>query len=103
MNVLRLCLVGIALLTAPASAQSRGPSDLTIGMTQFPATLHPSIESMVAKSYVLAMARRPFTVYDADWRLICMLCAELPTIENGGAVPETAPNGKPGIAVTYTI
>jgi hypothetical protein len=49
------------------------------------------------------MARRPFTVYDPNWQLICMLCVELPTLENGGAVRETTPDGKPGIAVTYTI
>ena len=58
---------------------------------------------MLAKSYVLATARRPFTVYDADWQLVCMLCTELPTIENGLAVPEKTPDGKDGIAVTYTI
>jgi peptide/nickel transport system substrate-binding protein len=58
---------------------------------------------MVAKSYVLGMTRRPFTTYDANWRLICMLCEMLPTIENGLAVPETTADGKAGIAVTYTI
>ena len=36
---------------------------------------------MLAKNYILAMIRRPFTVYDKNWNLICMLCAELPTIE----------------------
>ena len=54
-----------------------------IGITQFPSTLHPNIDSMAAKSYVLAMAQRPFTTYDPEWQLICMLCTELPTIENG--------------------
>lgn len=102
MNGLRCAAVVLALWSwAPAAAQPR--DDLVIGMTQFPATMHPAIESMLAKSYVLALARRPFTVYDQSWRLICMLCTELPTLENGKAVPETAPNGKPGIAVTYTI
>jgi peptide/nickel transport system substrate-binding protein len=32
-----------------------------------------------------------------------MLCTELPTIENGLAVPEKTPEGKDGIAVTYTL
>ena len=58
---------------------------------------------MMAKTYVLAMTRRPFTAYDKDWRLVCMLCTELPTIENGRARPERTPKGKRGIAVTYTI
>jgi peptide/nickel transport system substrate-binding protein len=94
-------LAALILAVLPVAAQPR--DDLAIGMTQFPATMHPSIESMLAKSYVLAMARRPFTVYDPNWQLICMLCVELPTLENGGAVRETTPEGKPGIAVTYTI
>jgi peptide/nickel transport system substrate-binding protein len=87
-------------LTGPARAAK---DELVIGMTQFPSTLNPLINSMLAKSYVLAMTRRPLTVYDADWKLICMLCIELPTIENGLAVPEDLPDGKQGIAVTYRI
>ncbi len=78
-------------------------AELRIGMTQFPSTLNPLIDSMLAKSYVLAMTRRPITAFDQDWELVCMLCTELPTIENGLAVPETLADGKQGIAVTYTI
>ena len=91
----------LLLLTAvlPAGAKER----LVIGMTQFPSTLHPQIDSMLAKSYALSMGMRPFTVYDPDWQLVCMLCVELPTIGNGGAVREKTPDGKDGIAVTYTI
>jgi peptide/nickel transport system substrate-binding protein len=76
---------------------------LVIGITQFPSTFNPNIDSMLAKTYVLSMTERPFTVYDAKWNLICMLCTELPTIENGRAKIETMPDGKKGIAVTYTI
>ena len=61
------------------------------------------MSAAVVKSYVLDMGRRPFTAYDADWQLICMLCTELPTIENGLAVLEETADGRPGIAVTYTI
>lgn len=84
-------------------AAQAAKDELVIGITQFPSTLHPSIDSMAAKSYVLAMTRRPFTTYDADWTLVCMLCTKLPTIENGLARPERTPDGKRGIAVTYTI
>ena len=91
------------LLTALAGPARAERDQLVIGITQFPSTFHPNIDSMLAKSYVLGMTRRPFTVFDADWKLVCMLCTELPTIENGLAVPETTPDGKQGIAVTYTI
>ncbi len=99
--VTRLAALFCALIlgwTAPALA-----AGLRIGITQFPSTLHPLIDSMLAKSYVLAMTRRPITAFDQDWELVCMLCTELPTIENGLAVPETLADGKQGIAVTYTI
>lgn len=92
-------LVFLSLLSAVRAE----PNQLVIGMTQFPYTLHPSIEAMMAKTYVLGMARRPLTAFDAQWKPVCMLCEELPTLENGGAVRETTPDGKEGVAVTYTI
>lgn len=98
--MLALLLMFTALAAVPARADK---DELVIGITQFPSTFNPNIDSMLAKTYVLAMARRPFTAYDAEWKLVCMLCTELPTIENGLAVPEKTPEGKDGIAVTYTI
>ncbi|MSP80213.1 MAG: peptide ABC transporter substrate-binding protein [Rhodospirillales bacterium] len=77
--------------------------ELVIGTTQFPSTFHPSIDSMLAKTYILAMARRPLTMHDARWELGCMICVQLPTIANGGAVPEKTPDGKQGVAVTFTL
>lgn len=77
--------------------------ELVIGITQYPSNLHPNIDSMMAKTYVLAMTRRPFTTYNADWEIICLLCTRLPTLENGLAKKEITPNGKQGIALTYTI
>ncbi|MBE9554552.1 MAG: peptide ABC transporter substrate-binding protein, partial [Proteobacteria bacterium] len=73
---IRLALMGLALLVAAASgAPAMAARDqLVIGISQFPSNFNPNIDSMLAKSYVLAMARRPFTAYDADWNLICMLC-----------------------------
>ena len=99
-NLLRILLAVFIVFSLPAKAAK---DELVIGITQFPASFHPNIDSMLAKTYVLAMTRRPFTAYDADWKLICMLCVELPTIDNGLAVPERAANGRKGTAVTYTI
>lgn len=87
------------LLAAPAWAKD----ELAIGITQFPATLNPSIESMLAKTYVLAFAHRPITAYDAAWQLTCLLCERLPTIENGLARVESLEGGKKGIAATYRL
>ncbi|MBY0335550.1 MAG: peptide ABC transporter substrate-binding protein [Acetobacteraceae bacterium] len=95
-------LIALLLLAMPAAAQPQR-EQLAIGITQYPSTLHPNIESMVAKSYVLGFVRRPVTAYDADWRLTCILCEELPTLENGLAVRETAPDGRPGLRVTWRL
>jgi peptide/nickel transport system substrate-binding protein len=104
--LLSVCLlISSAFLAPPVYPAPR--EDLVIGMTQYPSTLHPGIETMLAKTYVIRLAHRPFTTYDADWRLICMLCVELPTFENGLAkrepLAEDKGHGSEGVAVTYTI
>lgn len=92
-------VLGLAVSFSAVAAKDT----LVIGISQFPQNFNPNIESMLAKSYVLAMARRPITVYDPDWKLICLLCTELPSYENGRAKNEKTADGKDGIAVTYTI
>jgi len=98
----RLPALAVALLlSSPAMGDQR--DSLTIGITQFPSTLNPNIDAMAAKSYVLGMALRPFTVYDADWQLVCLLCVTLPSIDNGLAVPVDLADGKKGIDITFAI
>ncbi len=65
-----------ALLLWPAAApDARAARDeLIIGMTQFPATFSPIIDSMLAKSYILAMTSRPLVTYYQSWELARMLC-----------------------------
>jgi peptide/nickel transport system substrate-binding protein len=87
----------------PAAAAGAPHDGLTIGITQFPATLNPNIDAMAAKSYVLGMALRPFTVYDARWTLVCLLCTRLPSIANGLAVPVDLGGGRKGVDLTFTI
>ena len=86
-----------------ASAEARDPRELIIGITQFPSTLHPNIDSMLAKSYALGLARRPMMVYDHDWKHACMLCTEVPSIEAGTAAIEPLADGGEGMAVSYTL
>jgi peptide/nickel transport system substrate-binding protein len=96
-------LVCSAALFAAAPALAAGGGTLTIGITQFPSTLNPNIDSMLAKSYVQAMTLRPLTHYDQEWEAICLLCTEMPSLDNDLAELETTPEGGEGIAVTYTI
>jgi peptide/nickel transport system substrate-binding protein len=91
----------LGLILAPTAFAAK--DTLVIGISQFPQNFNPNIEAMLAKSYVLAMARRQITIYDPDWKLICLLCTELPTYANGRAKDEKTADGKDGIAVTYTL
>lgn len=98
--VTRLLLLAALLLGPGLPAAAR---DLVIGISQFPSNFHPTIDSMATKYYVLGLTQRPFTTHDQSWELVCMLCTELPTFENGRAVAEEAPGGKQGVALTYAI
>jgi peptide/nickel transport system substrate-binding protein len=96
-------LFGLLLAFLTIALPARAKDELVIGITQYPATLNPMIEAMLAKTYVLGMTLRPFVTYDADWKLVCMLCTELPTIENGLAEPIDLGDGKRGVKMTVTI
>ncbi|HYM71756.1 MAG TPA: peptide ABC transporter substrate-binding protein [Stellaceae bacterium] len=105
----RLAIVGriwlgiAAIMLAPPPLLAATRDQLTIGISQFPATLNPNIDAMAAKSYVLGFTLRHFTVFDADWKIVCLLCTELPSFTNGRAVATELPDGKKGIDLTYTI
>ncbi|HRJ66347.1 MAG TPA: peptide ABC transporter substrate-binding protein, partial [Alphaproteobacteria bacterium] len=101
-------LAGILAITlgaaAPAAAQTaQTPQHLNIGISQYPSTLHPLFDAMVAKSVILGAAQRPMTAHNAAWSGQCMICTELPSFENGLAVRENYTEGKTGIAATYKI
>jgi peptide/nickel transport system substrate-binding protein len=102
LTILGALLLALPLLT-PARPARAAHDTLTIGISQFPSNFNPLINSMVAKAYVDGMVLRPFTTFDKDWKPICMLCTELPTMQNGLAMPEKTADGKQGVALTYTI
>jgi peptide/nickel transport system substrate-binding protein len=93
---------GLVAAVPPAAAQTPR-EQLAIGITQYPSTFHPNIESMAAKTYVLGFTRRLLTVHDPDWELACQFCDTLPSLDNGMAERETTPDGKPGIRVTWRL
>jgi peptide/nickel transport system substrate-binding protein len=99
-------LAALALSAGPALAQPAAPpgrDSLTIGITQYPANFHPNIENMAAKAYILGFALRPVTAYGEDWKLTCISCDALPSLENGQARLEQTPDGKPGIRITWRL
>lgn len=99
-SIIAAAALATALTTGAAQAQK---DELVIGISQFPQGFHPNIASHVALSLINGMTRRPFTVYDAEWKLICQLCTTLPSREAGTIRDWTTPDGKPGLEVDYTI
>jgi peptide/nickel transport system substrate-binding protein len=88
-------VVAIVALANPAHAKD----ELVVGMTQQPGTWNPLISSMLAKSLINNMTARPLTAYDANSKLICLVCTDLPTIENGKARVIDLPDGKKGMEI----
>ena len=96
-----LGLFGLAsLLPLPALADK---GTLTIGIAQFPSSLHPDIDAETVKTYTDGFVIRQITAFDKDWKNSCLLCTQLPTIENGLAKIEELPGGKQGMAVTIKL
>jgi len=100
---LLLTLILAPTVRVAAAAPQRPADELSIGITQFPSTLNPAIDAMVAKVYILGMVRRPLVAFDPDWKLVCLLCVTLPTLENGLAVPVNFGDGKKGAKITFTL
>jgi peptide/nickel transport system substrate-binding protein len=91
-------LVAAVPLVRPAAAAH---PDLTIGVASFPSSLHPATDPDLIKFYILGFADRPVTTFDASGHLVCLLCAEIPSLANGDAKPEELPGGGQGMAVTF--
>ncbi|MBY0322384.1 MAG: peptide ABC transporter substrate-binding protein [Reyranella sp.] len=92
-------LLALAALTSPARAKD----ELVVGMTQSPGTWNPLISSMLAKSLISNMTARPVTAWNAESKLVCMTCVELPTVENGKARVVDLTDGKKGMEIDIEL
>ncbi len=101
MHMRRLLLAALPVLALAGPARAK--DDLVIGAAQFPSTLNPFIDPEVIKSYALAFTQRTISAFDADWHPVCMMCAELPSLENGLAVLEDRPDGGKGMRITIKL
>lgn len=97
----RAALAMFLALAGAAHAQTH--DTLTIGIAQFPSSLQPDIDPETVKAYVMGFVIRPVTAFDPDWNNTCLLCSDLPTLENGLARIEDLPGGGKGMAVTIKL
>ena len=100
--MIRFCLVLSLVLALHAPARAEERDTLTIGIAEFPSSLHPSLDPLLIKSYVLGYVLRQVSAFDKT-ALRCLVCAELPTIENGQAKIVDLPGGGRGMDVTMKI
>jgi peptide/nickel transport system substrate-binding protein len=93
--LIALCMLG------PKAASAK--DDLVIGVAQSPSSLHPYIDAEIIKGYILGFAQRPITSFDRDWKLACLLCTDVPTLDNGLVRREADGEGGNGLAVTLRL
>lgn len=95
-----LCLlVALVALASPGY----GKDELIIGISQAPGTMNPLNSSTMAQSLIQNMTGRPFTAYDANWRLVCLVCTELPVLEAGTARVIELADGKKGMEIDFEM
>jgi peptide/nickel transport system substrate-binding protein len=96
-------ILALGALASPAAVMAQAKDELVVAMTQMPGTWNPIISSMLAKSLIANMTARPVTAYDADWKLVCLVCTELPTIANGKARVIDLVDGKKGMEIDVEL
>lgn len=101
--MIRRFLASLLALAALAATPAHAKDELVVALTQMPGTWNPVISSMLAKSLIANMTARPLTAYDADWKLVCLACTELPTVENGKARVIDLPDGKKGMEIDVEL
>jgi peptide/nickel transport system substrate-binding protein len=100
-TMLRLLTLAAAFGIAVPGAQAK--DTLVIGVAQFPASLHPYISSQTVQFYTIGFATRPVTAFAPSGEPVCLLCTELPSLQNGLAKIEHRAGGEDGLAVTIKL
>ncbi|KEQ08305.1 peptide ABC transporter substrate-binding protein [Pseudorhizobium pelagicum] len=104
-NLLTATVAAIALLgpaTLPAAAQP-DKSQLVVGQLQFLKNFHPLIQVNNTKRLQVNYGLLPLTAFDQNAENQCILCKELPSLENGLAEMVDNPDGTKGMRVKFTL
>lgn len=73
--------------------------ELILGISQAPGAMNPLNSSTMAQSLIQNMTGRPFTAYDSHWKIVCLLCTEVPSLEAGTARVVELPDGRKGMEI----
>jgi peptide/nickel transport system substrate-binding protein len=101
---MKIFTLAAAAVTMAMAAHAAPHDQLVVGMTAFPSSEHPYIDPVIVKSWTLGFTSRQVTMFTPDaWQNTCVMCTELPSLDNGRVKTETQPNGKPGLSVRWTL
>ena len=103
MRVMRRAATLFTLLAMTPAAKAQSHDRLVVGMSSFPASLHPLIGGQASRAYLLGVSRRTVTTLDADGKNLCQLCTEVPSVANGRVKVVDLPDGGRGMEATFTL
>jgi peptide/nickel transport system substrate-binding protein len=101
--VLGLAMVLLSGRPLPTAAANSTASVLRIAVSGLPPNGFPIVTPTSALRFLRGFTGRSLTIYDKSWAVACMLCTELPTLENGGAQIVERADGDRGIDVTFEL
>jgi peptide/nickel transport system substrate-binding protein len=97
----------VASAPAPAAATALAATAqrMTIGISQEFENLNPIISQMAASRYIYYLVGHPLLSVDDEWKYVCQLCTELPSLENGRVqfVEPGEAGGERKLRVTWDI
>lgn len=95
-------IVFVCLFSGAQNARALSNDQLTIGIAQEFESMNPIIQQMSASRYIGQMLGHPLVTLNENWKWVCLLCTEYPTIENGRAkiIEE---GGKKKVVVSWEI
>lgn len=96
-------LLGASLSFAPAAMAQPDKTQLVVGQLQFLTNFHPLIQVNNTKRLQINYGLLPLTAFNPDAVNECILCEELPSIENGKAQIVDNPDGTKGMRVAFTL
>ncbi len=88
----------------PAHPAEAVPGDtLVIGVLSQPANLHPVRDWSFSKSFLFGFINRSLVARGESWMASCFLCAEVPTLANGGLKVVELPDHRRGLDAMFEI
>lgn len=102
-KTLMAALLASTLLAAPPVMAQADNEQLVVGALQFLTNFHPLIQVNNTKRNLITLALRPLTAFNGDGDVVCVLCEDVPTVENGQAKIVDNPDGTQGMLVTFKI